>query len=227
MRLSRPRSVPASSAAPAFVRAASASSGAASVASQDVVLPGPATAGNLLVVCGSSDAPLTAPSGMAVAAQAVNAQALYLWWRIAAGGETTFTATPSVSRPVALVAGEWSGIAAASPVDRTASATSAGSSTAGPVSAGTTAATTQPVELVLAATGPHTYPDSAAPTAPTWSAGFTGRAAAATTFATNTQNAACFLADLVVTEVGAQSTATSWTNSAFNWGAVIATFRAA
>jgi hypothetical protein len=218
--------VQASAVVPAFVQSKSASSGSSEVASLDITLDTGATAGHLIVVGGCSDATLTAPSGFSTGASAINAQGLCLWYKIAAGGETALTATPSVSRPVALVAAVYSGITGTSPADQTASANSAGSSTTGPIGAGATGTTTQASELVVAVTGPHSYPDSAAPTSPTWSNGYTGRAAAASTFATSSRNSAVFIADLVVAATGAQQTDTSWTNSAFDWGAVVVTFKA-
>lgn len=229
MRLARPRAVQAAAggATPAFVQANTATSGSSEVASQDVSLLSPATAGSLIVVAGNSDATISTPSGFALGEDAVNASGLYLWWKIAAGGEQTVALVPSVTRPVAGAIAEYTGVAAVSPADQTAAATSAGSSTTGPIGAGATGTTTQAVELVIALTGPHSFPDSAAPTSPTWTNSYTGRAATATTFATSSRNSAVFLAELVVSSTGAQSTDTSWTNSAFDWGAVVVTFKGA
>jgi hypothetical protein len=178
------------------------------------------------VVCGSSDATLTTPDGLAAAVSAINNQACYLWWAIAAGGETTFTTTPSISDSVAMAALEYSGIAA-SPLDQTVSATGT-TTTAGPVGPGTTAATAQAVELVVAAVGPHSYSGSLLPSSPSWSGGFTGRTAGATADTVNTgRNVALFVADLVTSSTGTQTTTVSWTNAANDWGAVLATFEGA
>lgn len=212
---------------PAFVQAAVADTGNTEPATLDVVLGVGATAGNLILIGANSDATLTPPVGFATAASAINAQATYLFWKIATGGETTLTVTPSVGRPIALVAAEYSGIAA-SPVDQTVSASAVGSSTAGPVSAGATSTTVQAVELVVAVTGPHSYSSPSPPGSPTWTNSYAGRGAAASALvATAGRNSAAFLADLVVGTVGAQSTSTSWTNSSQDWGAVIATFKGA
>lgn len=216
-----------SSSLPAFVQAAVADTGNTEPATLDVVLGASATAGNLILIGANSDATLTPPAGFATAASAINAQATYLFWKIATGGETTLTVTPSVGRPLALVAAEYSGINA-SPVDQTASNSATGSSTAGPVSAGATGTTTQAVELVVAVTGPHSYSSPSPPGSPTWTNGYNGRGAAASALvATSGRNSATFLADLIVSSVGAQSTSTSWTNSSQDWGAVVATFKGA
>lgn len=218
----------AASVLPAFVQSAVADTANTEPASLDVVLGAGATAGNLILIGANSDATLTPPAGFATAASAINAQATYLFWKIAAGGETTLTVTPSVGRPVALVAAEYSGITAVSPVDQSASASSVGASTAGPVSAGATSSTVQAVELVVAVTGPHSYSSPSPPGSPTWTNSYTGRGAAASALvATAGRNSAVFLADLIVSSTGAQSTSTSWTNSAQDWGAVIATFKGA
>src|SRR5258706_9100851 len=108
---------------PAFVQSAYADSGSAAVASQNVSLPTPATAGNLVLGFGSSDATLTPSgiSGMSVAASSVNLSGVYIWWKTAAGGEQTLTLTPSVSDTVCAGIIEYSG-GAASPLDATAPA---------------------------------------------------------------------------------------------------------
>lgn len=222
----RPRSVPApATITPAFVQAATANSGTSQVASQGVTLSGGATAGNLLLVAANSDATVTGPGGFTLAGSEVVTAGLYLWWKIAAGGETTFTVTPSVSDTVAVAALEYSGIAT-SPVDATAAAASSGS-TVGPVTAGATGTTAQAVELVIAVTGPHSFADSLPPTSPTWTNSYTNRASTASAFATNAVNVALFVAELVVSTVGTQSTSTSWTNSANDWGALVVTFKGA
>lgn len=222
----RPRSVPAPvTITPTFVQAKTANSSTSSVASQAVTLDTGATAGNLLLVAANSDATLTAPSGFSLAESEVSTAGLYLWWKIAAGGETTFTVTPSVSDTVAMVALEYSGIAA-SPVDVTADDSAVGS-TVGPVTAGATATTAQAVELVIAVTGPHSFADSAAPTSPTWTNSYTTRGSTASAHATNAINVAVFVGELVTSSAGAQSTSTSWTNSANDWGALIVAFKGA
>jgi len=222
----RPRSVPAAvTVTPAFVQAKPANSGTSSVSSQGVTLDAGATAGNLLLVAANSDATLTTPSGFSLAASKVSTAGLYLWWKIAAGGETTFTTSPSVSDTVAIAALEYSGIAS-SPVDVSASDASVGA-TAGPVTAGATASTAQATELVIALTGPHSFPDTGIPASPTWTNGYTTRASTGSSHATNSINVALFVGELVVSSVGVQSTSSSWTNGANDWGALIVTFKGA
>lgn len=212
---------------PTFVQGAVADTGSTEPASLDVVLSSAATAGNLIVVAGNSDATLTGFSGSSVAASAINAQGCYLFYKVAAGGETTLTITPSVARPIALVAAEYSGVVTSSPADQTVTATGAGSTTTGPVSAGTTGTTVQASELVLAVTGPHGYPNTNLASSPVWSGGYTSRGQAASAFGTNSRNSAVFLGELVVSAVGTQTTSTTWTNGASDWGAIIATFKGA
>lgn len=171
----------------------------------------------------NSDATLSTPSGFTLVTSKVAAAGLYLWYKIAAGGETTFSTNPSVSDTVAMAALEYTGIAA-SPVDVTASDSSIGS-TVGPVTAGATAATAQASELVIAVTGPHSFSDSVVPNSPTYTNSYVNRVDTATTHATNAVNAGLFVAEKVVSATGAQSTSVSWTNSANDWGALIATFK--
>lgn len=214
---------PAAGPAPGLVQSAYADSGSATVATQAVTLPGPATAGNLLVAVGASDATIATPAGYALLVSAVNASAVYIWWKIAAGGETGVTLTPSVTDTCCVALLEYSAIAA-SPADQSATATGTGG-TVGPVSAGATGTTSQASELVVAAVNPASFTAGAPPNSPTWTNGYTSRAGGATTFGTTAQNQALFVADLVVSSVGAQSTSASWTNSANAWGAVVATFK--
>jgi hypothetical protein len=214
-------------AVPAFVQSASANSGGTEVTTQNVTLAAPATAGNLLVMSANCDSTIPAPSGFTLAVSAINAQACYLWYKTATGGETTIAVAPTVARVVVAGIAEYSGIAA-SPLDAT--ATNTGTvSTSGPVSAGSTGSTAQAAELVVAVTGPHGgFVSATAPTSPTWTNSYVNRVADNTADSVNPgRNAALFMADLVVAATGTQSTSTSWTNAASDWGAVIATFKGA
>lgn len=213
-------------ASPALVQSATANTGTTEPASLDVVLASPATAGNLIVVAGNSDATMTGFSGAAVAASAIFNQGAYLWYKVAVGGETTLTITPSVARSMALVAAEYSGLTTTSPLDVTASNTGSGT-TVGPISTGTTGATAQNVELVLAVGGPHSYTAAVSPNTPTWTNGFATVGEAASGFATGARNAAVFLGSLVTSATGTQTTGVSWTESANDWGALIAAFKGA
>lgn len=227
--MARPRTVTAPAAAPpALVQSKYADSGSSVVASQNVVFDTGASAGNLIVGLGVSDATLTTSgiTGLATAAFAVNVNGVYVWWKIAAGGETTLTLTPSVSDTVCAGLLEYSGIAAASPVDVTKTANGTGS-TVGPVSAGSTDATAQAVELIIALTGLASFSAGNPPGSPNWSGGYTGRLAGATTFATGAQNQALFAADLITSSTGAQTTDVTWTNSANAWAAILVAFKGA
>ena len=224
----RPRSVPAPSVVtPAFVQVKSNASPDAQVTTLSATFDTAATAGNLLVIGACSDATIATPSGFSLGEQAVDAQGAYLFYKIAAGGETTLTVTPGVSRPAAMVIAEYSGITASGPLDQTATATNSGSPFVS-ASPGTSSATTQAVELVVAAVCPHSFADNAQPASPSWSNSYTGRGTAVSAYTTTgAQNSGVFLADLVVSSTGAQTTAATWTNSSQDWGAILATFKGA
>lgn len=212
-------------AVPLHVQSVYADSATATVVTQTATLVGPATAGNLLIAIGASDATVATPAGYTLATSAVNASALYIWYKVAAGGETAVTLTPSVTDTCCAALLEYSGMAA-SPGDQVATATGTGG-TVGPVSAGSTPATSQASELVIAAVNPASFTAASGPTAPSWSAGFAARLGGATAFGTTAQNQALFVAELVASSIGAQTTSASWTNSANAWGACIATFKGA
>lgn len=214
--------------APAYVQSGTASTGSGTAASVAPALPAPATAGNLLVVAANSDATLTISGGgggWSLAVSAVNAQGLYQWYKIATGGETDVTVTPSVTDTVCAAILEYSSIAAASTLDQTASATRVASS-AVTQATGTTSATGQAVELVVAAVGPHSYSAGVAPSSPSWVTA-TNRVELATTYSTAGQNAALFVGDYVTGAAAAQSDTCTWTNSSQDAGGAIATFRGA
>lgn len=109
--------------------------------------------GNLLVINGDSDATLTmTSSGFSLAIASVNDVGLYQWWKIAGASESTSVVlTPSGSASTEIVMEEWSGMAASSPLDKTASGSAAGGSLTIP--SGTTAALAQADELGVAAFG--------------------------------------------------------------------------
>lgn len=224
----RPRSVPAPvTTTPAFVQVKAAASADAQVASLGVTLDAAATAGNMLVAAACSDATITTPSGFTLAEDAVDAQGAYLWYKIAAGGETTITATPGVSRPVALVVAEYSGITASSPVDATNFAVFSGapSTTATPGSSGTLA---QAVELSVVVVCPHSFAENAQPASPSWSNSYTGRAAVTSGYiATGSQNSGVFLADLVTAATTATTSTATWAPSSQDYGTILATFKGA
>lgn len=124
--------------------------------SQAISLDTPATAGNLLVAFVGIDknsGAITLPTDFSLVAKnedAVEVDAAYaMAYKVATGGETGVTWAWVQSRVAALAITEWSGLHA-SPLDVTAQATSASTSTA-TQSSGTTAATSQANELAIAA----------------------------------------------------------------------------
>jgi hypothetical protein len=223
----RPRSLPAPVVStPTFVQSKSGASPDAQVSSLQVTLDTAATAGNLLVIGACSDATIATPSGWSLGASAVSAQGAYLFYKIAAGGETTITVQPGVARPCAMVAAEYSAIAA-SPLDQTVTAVFSGASSVS-ASPGTTPSTTQATELAVAAVCPHSFADNAQPVSPSWSNSYTGRGAATSAYTTvGAQNSGVFLADVVLTSTGTTTTTATWTNSSQDYGAILATFKGA
>lgn len=125
-----------------------------------------AGAGNLLVLatCVGGTATLNptsgTPAGWTKAIGPIGTEASadvdgYLFWKVAAGGETSVTSTDSVSSGITMQLEEWSSTNGwpANPVDVFASS-AAQAATTSPVS-GTTAATANAVELAIAALFTH------------------------------------------------------------------------
>lgn len=138
---------------------------AANVASLTATFSPAATAGNLLSCNGNSDSTLAMTStGWSLAWSNINNTGLYQWYKIAAGGETTVVITPGGgSFSTEMVIREYSGNAASSPLDKTASGSVGSGAT------GTTAATTQADELAIAGLGGN---NTASSHAASWSLSF-------------------------------------------------------
>lgn len=110
-----------------------------------------ATAGNLLLMAVNSASFLTGtPSGWTQAAAIDDFCALYLFYKIAAGGETTVGATLAASDRAGIAIMEYSGNTA-TPLDKTATNKPGGAPST--IASGTTAATTQADELAVACFG--------------------------------------------------------------------------
>jgi hypothetical protein len=200
---------------------ATASTGSGTAASLDVTWGSPATTGSLLLVAANSDATLSISGGgggWTLAASAVNSQGAYLWYKVAAGGETSVTLTPSITDVVCGAVGEYSAVTV---LDVQASNTR--TSLADNIGTGTTGTTAQNVELVVCVAGPHQFAPEAPPTSPGWVIA-TNRAAVVSNFATGAQNAALFVGDYVTGATGAQSETCTWTTATTNAGGIIAAF---
>jgi len=216
--------VPTAGASPVQVGTAGYADSGAAVTAAQVVTFTAATAGNLLVVAGNSDATLTISGGgggWTLADSAVANQGTYLWFKTAAGGETSVTLTPSVSDMVAGAVAEFTVVAT---LDVHTSTNRSGSSAA-TVATGTTGATAQSVELVVVVAGPHSFSSTAIPASPTWVTA-TSIASGGTAHPTlSGQNVALSLGFYVTGSTGTQSETCTFNNSSFDSGGVIAAFR--
>src|SRR3954471_873542 len=70
------------------------------------------TAGNLLVAWANSDATVTVNNTMTLQSSVVDGNGVYLWSKAAAGTESSWTFTPSVSDKITAGVVEYSGTAA-------------------------------------------------------------------------------------------------------------------
>jgi hypothetical protein len=74
------------------------------------------TSGNLIVLTVNGDQTFSTPSGYTAGPSVVDDNAVYLFWKISAGTETTPTITPAGTTTAVMTACEYSGVAA-SPAD--------------------------------------------------------------------------------------------------------------
>lgn len=123
-------------------------------ASLAITLGAAATAGNTLLVAVNSDATVTTPAGYTSLVSSVHNAGCYLFGKVATGGETGVTVSPTVSASTCVAIaeiGNLSGAAITNRLDQTASAgASSGSFT---WSTGTTATTAQADEYAVAVWG--------------------------------------------------------------------------
>lgn len=212
---------------PTLVQSNTASSLATTVPSLTANYGSQTSRGNLLVAAAGSDDTMTMTSpGWTQAVLAIAGQAAYIWYKISAGPteSTAVTVTPGANDTVVLAIMEFSIPQGwiSNPLDKTISAATSGSSFTS-FSTGTSKATVQPQELVIAIENPHGTLTSA-PISPTWSNGYTNIVTVpATTNISN--NVALFVASNTVGSIGAQNTTGSWTNAAPDVGAALATFK--
>lgn len=123
----------------------------AAAASHNIVLDAAPTQGNLLLMVVVSDATVNTPSGWSLGATAVNYTGTYVYYKIAGSGESaTITVTPTSSAHTCISALEYSGMAATTPLDKTATSLTTPVSV---ISTGTTATTVQADELLIALVG--------------------------------------------------------------------------
>lgn len=206
----------------ALVQKKGGASGGA-VASLNVTLDAPPTAGNLMVAVVNSDATIATPSGFTLAISAVSGQGLYIFYRVVVGGDSaTVTFTPDHSTAVAAGIIEYSGLTA-TPLDKTASNTTGGGSS---IATGTTATTSQADELLLAVIGPHNPTSGSTFSLTGITAGYTAQVSQSGLGANPFNAVGMFAADQIVSATGTQA-ATGTISPNFNdAGAAIATWKA-
>lgn len=177
-----------------------------------------ASAGNLLVLCGtSSPNPMSTPSGytLAVSSGGGTPPYVYVWYKVAAGGETSATISiPSGSSYSVVHAIQFSGLATSTPFDKSASGGGTNNTTA---ESGTTATLSQSDELVIAAYSETGYSYSF-----TQASGFTSNALTRDSF----DNITLQSSYKVVSAISAITADGTWQFAGYDAN-VIATFKAA
>jgi hypothetical protein len=194
-------------------------SNAAAVTASLSVTFSAATAGNLLVIMCASDATVSTPAGWSVAISDVGSMGAYLFYKVAAGGETSASLVPSVSDNIAAAFAEYSGTTA-TPLDQTATARTL-SSSGTTQSTGTTGTTAQANELVVVGIGAHSGLPS---TAPSWVTATQRDGAFA---GTGSPGSGAFLGDFTVSATGTYTDTATLTAGASDRTGFIATFKLA
>lgn len=181
------------------------------------------SAGSLLVVTANSDATVTmTTAGFTAGPSVVDGNGAYLWWKIAAGTESTITVTPGSAAHTAMTACEYSGIEA-SPLD--ASNSSLVASSNGTVTVAAPITTTQAGVLIVAAALLHGV-TVGAPSAGSWDAGLTNQLSPSSGSGA-AGHAHTFYGDLLVgPAAGSFQTVCTWTTGAFDRQHIIAAFKA-
>lgn len=175
-----------------------------------------AVAGNLLVIVATSvPNVMTTPSGYTLAVSKEGTVNTYIWYKIAAGGETSasMSVTGGSSYSIAHVI-QFSGTAASSPLDKTASGGGTSDTTA---QSGTTATLSQADEVVVVGYGLNDQAFSF-----TQASGFTSNALTRDSFETKTLQSSY----KIVSSTSAVTANGTWPLSAVDSN-VMATFKAA
>lgn len=183
------------------------------------------TAGNLIVVTANSDATVTmTSSGYTAGPSVVDNNAVYAWYKVAAGTETSVVVTLGASTEIVHTACEYSGLTA-SPFD--VSNTSTIPNTDGSSTTSVSVTTTADGDLVIALAGLADFSGSGAnPTSPSWTNSFTNQITSVSTGAIGVR-CNSFYSELIAGAAGAVSTSCSWTNSAFKRQQLVLAFKAA
>lgn len=186
------------------------------------------TAGNILIAVVNADDYLTSgvPSGFtAVVNQAAPANCgTLVAWKVAAGTETTVTATPASTVSACMALSEWSGMTS-TPSDKISTVTVQTSQSSAALNTGTTATTAQADELLVAVWGSSIFPAAQTITFSGQTNSLAERLDIQTTAGSGTNVGLC-VADLVVSATGAYSSAAT-PSSAIAGNAVMTTWKAA
>lgn len=176
------------------------------------------TSGNLLIAWTASDITMTL-AGWTAGPSVVDNDAAYIWYKIAAGTESTVTfSAGSATSPYVCGVLEYSGLAA-TPFD--VSNFSANQATNTTAASGSVTTTGTSGDLVFALACTHSINNMSAPS---WTNGFTNQQTANSGTTTNLQmHAVC--ADLNQAVAGAISTTASWTGTGNDVQGLIIAFK--
>ncbi|HEV7467592.1 MAG TPA: hypothetical protein VGP96_14925 [Candidatus Dormibacteraeota bacterium] len=209
----------ASAAAPAFVQKKAATTTADSTSLSATLTSTPIQNDLLIVVGGAYPGTLTTPTGYTLITSPAG---VYVWYKVAGASESsTVSVTRSVTGAMSLLVMEWSGMATVSTFDQTANSPSDNIGTHTTWGTGTTPATTQASELVIAAVG--LYQPAAGNSFSTWSAGYTAQADMESTGSASL--GAVGVASRVVAATGTQTATATWVKPSYAAG-MVATFKA-
>jgi len=178
--------------------------------------------GNLLILTVVSNTTATTPSGWTLAASAIDRTGTYVYYKTAGASESaTVAITISASDSCLLTAFEYSGMAASSQLDKTATAVDEGVGDV--INTGTTATTAQASELLIAVVG------LSAPGQPTsnvtgWNNSFVTES---TLHSSGSADVASGTASKIVSATGAYSAQAAFINpgAELNQSGIIATFK--
>jgi len=193
-----------------------------------------ATAGTTLLVAVNSDATVGTPSGYTSLVSSIHNAGCYLFGKVAAGGETSVTVTPSVSASTCVAMAEIGNLSGAAIANRLDVSTSNGAASAAFTwSTGTTGTTAQADEYAVAVWGYSaavgTGSDFTTGGGNKWinqTNGFTEKLDVGTTKAVNTNVGLCIAVKDLSSTGTVESTVTELNSQATPAETLIATFKA-
>lgn len=165
------------------------------------------TAGNVLIAWANSDITITL-SGWTAGPSIVDFNAAYMWYKVAAGTETTITFSAGGSTsPITVGVLEYSGVGTPRDVQNSASVTQTNGTSTPSVSATGTSSTG---DLWVCVAGLHA---GTAPSSPSWTNGFVNQQSVNAGTSGSTTNVGTFVAEFQNTSAATVSTVASWTGS--------------